>query len=76
MKEFPTSENKNLELESPRSCRQTSSYLYTHNTETAHRREELQRQLLLCTFHLLPIFFYNLTLWKGEEGEQQVMESL
>ena len=34
-------------------------------------KEELQRLFLLCTFHLLPIF-YNHTLWKGEE-EQQVM---
>ena len=65
-----------LKLYSSPHCRQTSTYLYTHNTETAHPvtcREELQRWFLLCTFHLLPIF-YNLTLWKGE-GEQQVMES-
>ena len=57
-------------------CRQTSTYLHTHNTETAQHvtcREELQRRLLLCSFHLLSIF-YNQTMRKGE-GEQQVMES-
>ena len=70
MKEVPTS---GLKLESLRSqmtaltaelklyslphYRQTSTYLYTHNTETALLamcREELQGQLLPCTFHLLP----------------------